>query len=100
MPREEDGYGGDTHGLADSQKANVTIVDHHSASDQFMKHMENENRLRGGCPGDWVWIVPPLSGSLTPVFHQEMLYYHLKPNYEYQVPIHSFAWRRWRTCLL
>lgn len=68
------------------QKSNVTIVDHHSASDQFMKHMENENRLRGGCPGDWVWIVPPLSGSLTPVFHQEMLYYHLKPNYEYQTP--------------
>ncbi|KAH8039748.1 hypothetical protein HPB51_008680 [Rhipicephalus microplus] len=54
-----------------------------------MKHMENENRLRGGCPGDWVWIVPPLSGSLTPVFHQEMLYYHLKPNYEYQTP----AWK-------
>ncbi|KAL1421084.1 hypothetical protein MTO96_023511 [Rhipicephalus appendiculatus] len=71
------------------QKANVTIVDHHSASEQFMKHMENENRLRGGCPGDWVWIVPPLSGSLTPVFHQEMLYYHLKPNYEYQTP----AWK-------
>ncbi|XP_064460172.1 nitric oxide synthase-like protein isoform X2 [Ornithodoros turicata] len=71
------------------QKANVTIVDHHTASDQFMKHMENENRLRGGCPADWVWIVPPLSGSLTPVFHQEMLYYHLKPNYEYQTP----AWK-------
>ncbi|EEC05792.1 nitric oxide synthase, putative, partial [Ixodes scapularis] len=71
------------------QKANVTIVDHHTASEQFMKHMENENRLRGGCPGDWVWIVPPLSGSLTPVFHQEMLYYHLKPNYEYQMP----AWK-------
>jgi nitric oxide synthase oxygenase domain/subunit len=26
--------------------------------------------LRGGCPSDWVWIVPPLSGSATPVFHQ------------------------------
>ncbi|XP_054711021.1 LOW QUALITY PROTEIN: nitric oxide synthase, salivary gland-like [Uloborus diversus] len=68
------------------QKANVTIVDHHTASESFMKHWENEIRLRGGCPADWVWIVPPLSGSLTPVFHQEMLYYNLKPSYEYQDP--------------
>lgn len=25
---------------------NVSIVDHHSASEQFMKHMENESRVR------------------------------------------------------
>lgn len=28
------------------QKTNVTIVDHHTASDSFMKHFENENKLR------------------------------------------------------
>ena len=50
-----------------------------------MKHYENENALRGGCPGDWVWVVPPLSSHLTPVFHLEMLNYNLKPSYEYQV---------------
>ena len=32
------------------QKAGVTIVDHHTASESFMKHLENEQRLRGGCP--------------------------------------------------
>ena len=32
------------------QKAGVTIVDHHTAADSFMKHLENEQRLRGGCP--------------------------------------------------
>lgn len=32
------------------QKAKVTIVDHHTAADSFMKHLENEQRLRGGCP--------------------------------------------------
>lgn len=47
--------------------------------------METETRLRGGCPAEWVWIVPPTSGSLTPVFHQEMVCYSLKPSYEYQV---------------
>jgi len=67
------------------QTAKVTIVDHHSATESFMKHMENEYRVRGGCPGDWVWIVPPMSGSITPVFHQEMLNYRLTPSFEYQV---------------
>jgi len=61
------------------------MVDHHTASEQFIKHMHNEHRSRGGCPADWVWIVPPMSSSITPVYHQEMLNYNLKPSYEYQV---------------
>ena len=52
-----------------------------------MRHYENESHLRGGCPADWVWVVPPLSSHLTPVFHLEMLNYILKPSYEYQVKI-------------
>lgn len=64
-------------------------MDHYSAAESFMKHMENEHRLRGGCPADWVWIVPPISGSLTPVYYQEMLNYELKPAYLYQ----EAAWK-------
>ena len=64
-------------------------MDHHSASESFMKHFENETKVRGGCPADWVWIVPPISGSITPVFHQEMTVYYLKPSYEYQ----EAAWK-------
>uniref|UniRef100_A0A1A8CCL5 Nitric oxide synthase n=1 Tax=Nothobranchius kadleci TaxID=1051664 RepID=A0A1A8CCL5_NOTKA len=76
------------------QTCKVTIVDHHSATESFMKHMENEYRVRGGCPGDWVWIVPPMSGSITPVFHQEMLNYRLTPSYEYQPdPWHTHVWK-------
>uniref|UniRef100_A0A8C4UX77 Nitric oxide synthase 3 n=1 Tax=Falco tinnunculus TaxID=100819 RepID=A0A8C4UX77_FALTI len=67
------------------QVAKVTIVDHHAATESFVKHMENELRTRGGCPADWVWIVPPISGSLTPVFHQEMVNYQLCPTFRYQV---------------
>jgi hypothetical protein len=67
------------------KKANVTIVDQHTASDSFIKHSENEKKLRGGCPADWVWIVPPMSSHLTSVFHQEMLNYNLKPSFEYEV---------------
>uniref|UniRef100_A0A673HC33 Nitric oxide synthase n=1 Tax=Sinocyclocheilus rhinocerous TaxID=307959 RepID=A0A673HC33_9TELE len=65
-------------GLYNQLVSKVTIVDHHSATESFMKHMENEYRVRGGCPGDWVWIVPPMSSSITPVFHQEMLNYRLR----------------------
>ncbi|CAL1615736.1 unnamed protein product [Knipowitschia caucasica] len=76
------------------QTCKVTIVDHHSATESFMKHMENEYRVRGGCPGDWVWIVPPMSGSITPVFHQEMLNYHLSPSFEYQPdPWNTHVWK-------
>lgn len=64
--------------------AGVTIADHHATSESFMKHLKDEQALRGGCPADWVWIVPPMSGAATRVFHQEMLNYKLKPFYEYQ----------------
>ena len=67
------------------QIAGVTIMDHHTATETFVTHMQQEQISRGGCPADWVWIVPPVSGSLTPVFHMEMLNYRLKPSYEYQV---------------
>lgn len=40
------------------QKHTITIVDHHTASESFMKHYENETKLRQGCPADWIWIVP------------------------------------------
>ncbi|XP_057216737.1 nitric oxide synthase 2a, inducible [Triplophysa rosa] len=66
------------------QKNKVTITDHHSACESFMQHMETEVQVRGGCPADWVWLVPPMSGSITPVFHQEMLNYILSPFFFYQ----------------
>ena len=72
-----------------AQKARVTITDHHSAAESFMIHMEKEQRLRGGCPADWVWVVPPMSSSLSPVFHQEMLHYTMKPSFDYQVNLHK-----------
>ncbi len=78
------------------------------ATESFVKHYQNEVQTRGGCPGDWVkllllnmtglmstllklfdlikiWLVPPLSGHITPVFHLEMLNYMLKPSFGNQV---------------
>lgn len=50
--------------------AGVRLVDHHSASDQFMTHIEREERQGRATAGDWSWLVPPLSGSTTRVFHR------------------------------
>ncbi|MFC0555548.1 nitric oxide synthase oxygenase [Planotetraspora thailandica] len=49
---------------------NVTITDHHTEARRFMTHLEKEERNGRVCPADWSWIVPPLSGATTPVFHR------------------------------
>jgi nitric-oxide synthase len=48
----------------------VTITDHHTESRRFLTHLEREERAGRGCPADWSWIVPPMSGSQTEVFHR------------------------------
>ncbi|MEU9891223.1 nitric oxide synthase oxygenase [Sphaerisporangium sp. NPDC051011] len=60
-------------------RAGVTITDHHTEARRFMAHLEREERSGRVCPADWSWIVPPLSGSLTPVFHRYYDDVHLTP---------------------
>jgi len=52
------------------QQAGVTIVDHRAASWQFMDHLTEEKEQGRIVPGDWSWLVPPVSGSASPVFHR------------------------------
>lgn len=59
----------------------VSIVDHHTASSQFMEHMEREAQAGRMVPADWGRIVPPMSASATEVFHREMENVCLKPNF-------------------
>jgi nitric-oxide synthase len=64
----------------------VTMVDHHTVSRQFITHEKKEMQVGRVLPADWGWIVPPLSGSATPVFHRHYKDIVLKPNFFYQVP--------------
>ncbi|WUV06268.1 nitric oxide synthase oxygenase [Amycolatopsis sp. NBC_01488] len=50
--------------------AGVTMADHHTESRRFLTHLDREERAGRRCPADWSWIVPPLSGGQTPVFHR------------------------------
>ena len=52
------------------EQSGVTIADHHTESTRFLTHVEREHARGRGCPVDWSWIVPPLSGSATAVFHR------------------------------
>jgi nitric-oxide synthase len=52
------------------EQAGVTISDHHTESARFLKHLEKEEKAGRSCPAEWSWIVPPMSGALTPVFHR------------------------------
>jgi nitric-oxide synthase len=63
------------------QAAGVTITDHHTESHRFLTHLAREERAGRQCPADWSWIVPPISGSATPVFHRYYDEADMRPNY-------------------
>ena len=59
----------------------ITLVDHHTASRQFLIHDRREKKAGRECPARWSWVVPPMSGSVTEVFHHEMREFLLEPQY-------------------
>ena len=61
------------------KKSGVTIVDHHNASSEFMRFIKNEESYGRKVHADWSWIVPPMSGSLTPQFHMDFPDSEIKP---------------------
>ena len=61
--------------------AGVTIADHHTESRRFLTHLAKEERAGRITPADWSWIVPPISGSATAVFHGYYDTADLRPNY-------------------
>lgn len=66
------------------ERAGVTIIDHHTASRQFMHHEKRERQIGRSLYADWGWIVPPMSGSATPVFHTLYENRQITPNFFYQ----------------
>jgi nitric-oxide synthase len=61
------------------ERAGVKMTDHHTESQRFMAHIRNEERAGRPVPADWTWIVPPMSGGLTPVFHRYYQEMDLRP---------------------
>jgi nitric-oxide synthase len=63
------------------EQAGVKMTDHHTESARFMTHLRNEEKAGRPVPADWSWIVPPMSGGITPVFHRYYAEMDLRPGF-------------------
>lgn len=67
-------------------QAGVKIVDHHTASAEFMRFRAREMREGRPISARWDWIVPPLSSATTEVFHTPMMEIRQTPAFHLQPP--------------
>jgi nitric-oxide synthase len=65
-------------------KDGVRIVDHHRASSEFMRFVAKEQAEQRLVSGNWSWLVPPMSGSATEVFHKSWKDRKYVPDYQLQ----------------
>ena len=64
----------------------VSIVDHHTAAQQFKLFEEAEESANREVTGNWSWLIPPLSPATTHIFHKPYINMYHTPNYFYQKP--------------
>ncbi|MEV6344939.1 nitric oxide synthase oxygenase [Actinoplanes sp. NPDC051851] len=80
------------------EQAGVKMSDHHTESRRFMTHLRNEEKAGRPVPADWTWIVPPMSASLTPVFHRYYDELDLRPNFYLDTEAATLARDGIRSC--
>ncbi len=66
------------------KQSGASIVDHHTAAQQFMQFERMEKDQGRKVTGDWTWLIPPLSPAATPIFHNEYDNTWKKPNFFYR----------------
>lgn len=66
------------------KKDGVSIVDHHTAAQQFKKFEEIEKDADRDVTGNWTWLIPPMSPATTHIFHKPYNNEKVTPNYSYQ----------------
>jgi len=62
----------------------VKLVDHHTASSEFMTFCEREKNAGREVSARWDWIVPPMSPATTEVFHMPMREFSTTPDFHHQ----------------
>ena len=67
-------------------KHGVTMVDHHAATVSFFEFAAAEAEAGRPVFGEWSWLVPPISGAATPVFHVDIENVSLRPALLHQHP--------------
>ncbi|MBO2537300.1 nitric oxide synthase oxygenase [Rummeliibacillus suwonensis] len=62
----------------------VSIVDHHTAAQQFKRFEANEASANRDVTGNWTWLIPPLSPATTHIFHRPYDNTKNLPGYSHQ----------------
>jgi len=62
-------------------RAGISIIDHHFAARQFVKHELREREGGRITPAQWELIVSPISGSATPIWQRTYEPVMLRPNF-------------------
>ncbi|MGB1068815.1 MAG: nitric oxide synthase oxygenase [Henriciella sp.] len=63
------------------RQAGVTMLDHHTASTEFLQFVADEHALGREVQAEWSWIVPPISGSAVTPYHLDFPNTYFKPAY-------------------
>ena len=66
------------------KKYGASIVDHHTAAQQFKMFQQKEQEMKRKATGNWTWLIPPMSPATTHIFHEPITNIIEKPNYFYQ----------------
>lgn len=69
------------------EKAGVTLSHHHESAEQFIHFESSEEKKGRPVTADWIWIVPPMSGSAMEIFHRNYDNTVITPNFFYQEPM-------------
>ncbi|WP_159881776.1 nitric oxide synthase oxygenase [Paenibacillus puerhi] len=57
--------------LLSYQEDGISMVDHHTASDQFKRFEHNEKQRNRTVTGEWSWLIPPVSPATTHMYHKD-----------------------------
>lgn len=63
---------------------NVSIVDHHTACEQFLLFEKQEVKAGREVNARWSWLIPPMSPATTEIWHNSYNEFNISPNFSYQ----------------
>ncbi|OBZ17007.1 nitric oxide synthase oxygenase [Bacillus sp. FJAT-26390] len=66
------------------KKQGVSIVDHHTAAEQFLRFEKQELDHGRAVTGRWSWLIPPMSPATTGIWHRSFDDTERTPAYRYQ----------------
>lgn len=62
----------------------VSLVDHHTAAEQFRIFCAKERKAGRAVTGDWSWLIPPISPAVVHVFHESYDHVEKSPGFAYR----------------